>query len=56
MTLEELVHGVLDRPALVGQLHPDRAAVDVAFLVVHVAGLDQLLQVVRDVRALVVAA
>ena len=42
--------------ALLGQPHPHRAAVDVALLVVHVAALDELLEVVGDVRALVVAA
>ena len=53
---EEAGHDVAQAAALVGQADPDRAAVDLAALVVHVAELHQPLEVVADVRALVVAA
>jgi hypothetical protein len=40
---------------LLGQAHAHRAAVDLAALVVHVAHFDELLEIVADIGALVVA-
>src|SRR6056297_2306602 len=56
VALEKAGDDIANLPATVGEAHADRAAVDLAALVVHVAGLDELLEVVGDVRALVVAA
>ena len=41
---------------LAGQPHPNRAAVDLAALVVHIAHIHQFFQVIADVAALIVAA
>src|SRR6056297_2261424 len=56
VALEEAGDDIANLAAAFGEAHADRAAVDLAALVVHVARLDELLEVVGDVRALVVAA
>ena len=56
LALIELVQHVAGCLALVGQAHPHAAPVGFRALVVDVAHVDELLQVVGDVRAEVVAA
>src|SRR5690242_3333599 len=54
--LVERAHRLAHVGALVGQLGADRAAVDARTLVIEEAHLDELLQIVGDVRAEVIAA
>src|SRR5262245_33826037 len=56
MLLVELLHDLVDLLALLGEADAHRAAVETRPLVMQIAHLDELLQIVGNVRAEVVAA
>ncbi len=56
LALEQSVHHLADLLPLVGEPDAHRAAVGGRALMIDVAGIDQLLEIVGDVRAEIVAA
>src|SRR5262249_321858 len=56
MLLIERLDGVADLPALLGQLDAHRTAVDARTLMIEETHLDQLLQIVGNIGAKIVAA
>jgi len=54
VTFEELRNDIADTAPLFGQPDPDRAAIHLAALMVHIAHFHQLLEVVADIAALII--
>ena len=55
MPLKKFRHDFLHLAPLFGQPHPNRTSVNLAALVVHIPGFDQLFQVIADIGALVIS-
>src|SRR5690606_792086 len=56
MAQEQVRDLIAQEPALFGQSHPHRTPVDFRPLMVHIAQIDQLFEIIADVRTLVITA